>query len=100
MLNKSFVLFFCLMIDICSAKCVGRFLNPVTDVCWSCIFPIRIAGVQVVSGGPDPQSPRQPLCVCAPPDVTVPRVGIPVSFWEPVRLVDNLQQVLTQQGDH
>jgi len=27
--------------------CVGRFTNPITDVCWKCLFPIKIAGINV-----------------------------------------------------
>jgi len=68
-----------------AGPCVGRMVNPVTDICWKCIFPIRIAGVKVVAGRPDPKSPKKPLCICKQP---LPRVGIPIAFWEPVRLVD------------
>ena len=24
--------------------CQGEILNPVTDVCWSCVFPVKIGG--------------------------------------------------------
>lgn len=65
------------------ATCVGKFPNPITDICWSCIFPITFAGVKI-SSGEDTPSPQQPICFCKDP----PRVGIPVSFWEPVRLAD------------
>lgn len=67
------------------AKCGGRFLNPLTDICWKCLFPLKIGGLTVMGGGPDPESPRRLLCTCNRP---IPRVGLPVSFWEPVRLVD------------
>jgi conjugal transfer pilus assembly protein TraU len=67
------------------AKCVGHFINPITDVCWKCLFPLKIAGITVMRGGPDPSSPQTPLCYCNNP---FPRVGIPISFWEPARLVD------------
>ena len=67
------------------ANCVGRFVNPITDVCWSCLFPITIGGLRVSPGGEDTSNPRSILCTCTDPVI---RVGIPVSFWEPVRLVD------------
>lgn len=67
------------------AKCVGRFVNPVTDICWKCLFPIKIAGFTLVGGGPDPAGVNKLLCTCGKP---IPRIGIPVSFWEPTRLVD------------
>ncbi len=65
------------------SNCVGRFVNPITDICWSCIFPISIAGVKVASGEDIP-NPSNPICYCKSP----PRIGIPISFWEPARLVD------------
>lgn len=67
------------------ANCVGRFVNPVSDICWSCLFPITIGGMRVSSSGEDTGNPRTFMCTCRTP---VPRVGIPISFWEPVRLVD------------
>lgn len=70
------------------AVCVGRMVNPVTDICWKCVFPIRIAGVQVARGKPEPSLPRRPLCFCKRPRIPVPVPGIPISFWEPARLVD------------
>lgn len=36
--------------------CNGRFVNPISDVCWSCLFPITILGVKIVGGGPDTPS--------------------------------------------
>jgi conjugal transfer pilus assembly protein TraU len=84
------VCFFYAMLSVrgdCQGECVGKFPNPITDVCWSCIFPMTIAGVKVASGGEtgeDTGAVSQPLCFCKDP----PRIGIPISFWEPVRLVD------------
>jgi conjugal transfer pilus assembly protein TraU len=72
-----------------SSDCPGKFINPITDICWKCVFPIRIAGVKVAKGGPDPDStPKRPICFCKGKTPPVPVPGIPVSFWEPVRLVD------------
>lgn len=66
-----------------NTKCVGRFVNPITDICWRCIFPITIAGLTVAKGE-DTATPRSLICRCPHP----PYIGIPISFWEPVRLVD------------
>ncbi len=77
------------------ASCVGRIFNPVTDVCWMCLFPMRIGGVEVpqkFTGLKDlfkkPQdngsSPSGLVCVC--PGSPIP--GVNVSFWEPIRLVE------------
>lgn len=68
------------------AKCTGRFVNPITDICWECIFPISIGSAKIVSGkNADTDNPSNPICACGKP---IPRVGIAAGFWEPVRLVD------------
>ncbi len=80
-----------LLIAYCTsvqANCVGKFVNPITDVCWKCVFPLTIMGIDVVKGNPSPQAPRKPICVCNRPPLNQPTPGIPVGFWEPVRLVD------------
>ena len=69
-----------------SATCHGRFVNPVTDVCWSCLFPLSIGGLSIWKGSrPDPKNPSFPLCACGSP---IPRIGISIGFWEPARLID------------
>ena len=66
--------------------CPGRFVNPVTDVCWSCLFPLSIGPVRVNMGGrEDTSNPSMIPCVC---EGVPPRLGIPLGFWEPARLVD------------
>lgn len=67
--------------------CHGSFVNPITDVCWSCLFPITIGNVAIYSGSvPDNSSnPSIPACYCNTP---IPRVGLSTGFWEPVALVD------------
>ena len=89
-MNKSLrILYFMLMVFVTTnhafSKCVGRFVNPITDICWSCIFPITIGGMKVSASGEDTPNPRRLICSCTKP---IPRIGIPISFWEPVRLVD------------
>ena len=68
------------------SNCTGKFVNPVTDVCWSCLFPLSVGGLKVWPGNrPDTKNPASPICACGSP---VPRIGIAVGFWEPSRLVD------------
>lgn len=78
-----------------AGECVGKFLNPITDVCWSCLFPISIGSTTVYSGGREdtsnPSGNLGPwLCQCSKEREGVMKLipGIPVGFWEPVRLVD------------
>ena len=67
-------------------KCTGKFVNPITDVCWSCLFPMSVGGLNIwPSGRPDTPNPGLPVCACGAP---VPRIGIAAGFWEPVRLAD------------
>jgi conjugal transfer pilus assembly protein TraU len=67
------------------ASCHGRFANPITDICWSCLFPLTVGAATLVPGAvPDTENPGSPLCQCANP----PRVGLAVGYWEPVRMVD------------
>lgn len=84
------ILTYCSMIDNSWAKdgCVGRPVNPVTDVCWSCLLPIKIAGVKIKGGDIDTKSTKDPICFCSRPGIPVPVPGIPIAFWEPARLVD------------
>jgi conjugal transfer pilus assembly protein TraU len=68
--------------------CSGRLTNPITDVCWKCLFPISVAGIKVVSGDVDTFIPSAPICFCQRSGIPVPIPGIPIGFWEPARLVD------------
>ncbi|WKL18793.1 TraU family protein [Comamonas testosteroni] len=60
-----------------------------TDICWSCIFPIRVAGIPISGpGGSFPEdSVTSPLCACEDTN-GIPRPGITTSMWEPARLVE------------
>lgn len=79
---------FLILTQVIQAKCQGRFVNPITDVCWSCIFPITIGGVRVSPNGEDTPNVRSIICQCPMPVPPYIRYGVPISFWEPVRLVD------------
>jgi conjugal transfer pilus assembly protein TraU len=70
------------------AKCQGKFVNPITDICWSCVFPITFGGMKIVPGSDDTNNPHRLICSCYRPPSPIPIPGVPVSFWEPVRLVD------------
>ena len=64
-------------------KCTGSFVNPITDVCWSCLFPMSVGGLKIwPSNRPDTDNPDLPVCACGV------RPGLAIGFWEPVRLAD------------
>lgn len=71
---------------LASANCHGNFVNPITDVCWSCLFPITIGSATVVAGNlSDTSNPSLPICACGSPVI---RPGIATGFWEPVAMAD------------
>ena len=75
------------------AVCKGSIHNPLTEVCWKCIFPIQIGGLKISknpSGLPDDGKITSPVCVCPTP-LGIPRPGIPISFWEPARFTETVK---------
>lgn len=67
--------------------CQGKFTNPITDICWSCMFPIRLGGKVVLNHNKQEDNDSSPddwFCSCKSP----PRSGVVVSFWEPTHLVE------------
>ncbi len=73
------------------AQCQGRVVNPVTDVCWSCLFPIKVADVRISAAGvSDPETGAPALCSCSKAGVVRP--GINMSFWEPIRTVEVVRE--------
>ena len=68
-------------------SCTGRFVNPISDVCWECLFPITIGPIRIgsASGAPDTPNPSSPICLCGSP---IPRIGLSLGVWEPARLMD------------
>jgi len=87
------VLFFvCFISARADAICKGSIHNPITEVCWHCMFPFKIAGVTIVGSPTDtpdaPDPTKMPICICP---ISVPpffRIGISISFWEPARFIE------------
>lgn len=73
------------------AGCSGRVINPVTDVCWSCLFPINVGGVRASKAGvSDPDTGASAVCSCEKGPAVV--LGLNLSFWEPVRTVEVVRE--------
>jgi len=96
-MNKVLLSLLCLLIfstaDAMAALKSGQFVNPITDVAWQEIFPVKIAGITIAGASgnydtPDPAS--YPVCACPAPPPIFYRIGIPVSFWEPARLIETV----------
>src|SRR5512136_231859 len=77
------------------AVCTGAFLDPMNDVCWECIFPIKIGGETIVEGnsmnGEAPSSADASVCVCPIPVAPYVRFGITASLWEPARMIETVK---------
>lgn len=84
-----------------TTTCNGKFANPVTDYCWSCVFPIKIAGVSLFNQGQlDKPSNTDAVCTCAGPSGTIVdgKVGVSTSFWEPITMVDVVRKPFCLAG--
>ena len=69
-----------------ASDCKGKFINPITDVCWKCLFPISIGPAKISSGKlKDTPNPKNIVCFCKG---KLPPIGIPIGFWEPVRVAE------------
>lgn len=66
-----------------AAPCKGHFINPITDICWACLFPLSIGGANVVhSSLPDTQNAATAIGVCPG------RIGLNIGYWEPFAIAD------------
>ena len=74
-------------------SCKGKFINPITDICWSCFLPFTIGDINLSNTEGDRNNaktrdietnPPNPLCSCG---IRQP-LGVAIGFWEPFRIVD------------
>lgn len=64
-------------------RCKGSAFNPVTDIAWNGLFPIKLGGVALAKNShvPDSQDDTgSPVCLCE--DSKGMYLGLSVSFWE------------------
>ena len=93
---KRFLLILCLLTAGIMAKPVmaaasnagdGRWVNPISDVCWKCLFPMTLGSIQLASGAhPDTPNPASPIQLC--PYGILYRLGLAIGFWEPLAMTD------------
>jgi conjugal transfer pilus assembly protein TraU len=74
-----------------SCGSASNFITVIKDTCYSCIFPLYVAGVPVGTAPVDDDSSkvRSPLCYCGSP---IPRVGIPIGYWNPNRFIESVSE--------
>jgi conjugal transfer pilus assembly protein TraU len=61
----------------------------IIDICWDCVFPIRVAGVPMATGsrGIPARASDQVVCACRD-GLGVPRPGLAVGMWTPAKLIE------------
>jgi len=59
-----------------------KWFNPITDICWNCIYPLHIAGGNLTPSSKDTIKHDDVLCHC-PGGI----VGVPVAYW-PSKLIE------------
>lgn len=72
-----------------AGTCEGSFPNVFTDICWSCVGPIKVGGATVMNMGgvqDDNNSASGFGCFCN--NGANIKVGVKVSFWEPSRIAE------------
>lgn len=73
--------------DTTESLCHGKYVDPITDICWDCLFPMTIGDSTVAdSDVSDTDNPSNPVCACG--DFPNIRVGLAMGYWEPMALVD------------
>lgn len=94
--NFRFISRFCVVLVVLlsgkagAVACGGSFPNPITDVCWECLFPIKVGSISLNTGGQvDNNDPPPPMvCTCPAPPPLFIRIGVGVSYWEPARIAE------------
>lgn len=79
--------------------CKSEFPDLINDICWDCMFPLRIGGSVIISPShtmfdnvpgqtlnTDDFNPSQVACACEKDGVY--SYGIYISFWEPARILE------------
>lgn len=62
----------------------------ITDICWSCLFPIRLMGIEIGGGSAPAKASNQFICTCQ--NGPIPSFGMGVGYWEPAQLVELVRQ--------
>lgn len=63
-----------------------------TDMCWTCLLPIRIAGAGA-SGRRFPGDMASPVCVCPSKALMgIPTPGVTYGMWKPTHFVENVRK--------
>jgi len=60
----------------------------ITDICWGCIFPIKVSGIPIGGGGRVPSgASNKTVCLCQD-RLGMPKPGLSIAMWQPARIVE------------
>ncbi|HEO1614548.1 TPA: TraU family protein [Pseudomonas aeruginosa] len=78
--------------DALVCKDAGLFSGKLfTDICWACMFPIRVAGFSITPGEAPSGAAKQSFCMCQN-RLGIYEPGIVNSMWEPARMIEVVRQ--------
>ncbi|MEN6317919.1 MAG: TraU family protein [Syntrophaceae bacterium] len=72
----------------------GNVMDMEESLCWDCLFPLSIAGQEVMDGPHDNDTPSMasaPICICPAPYPQYYTEGITMSYWEPARYAETVR---------
>ena len=75
-----------------ASKCPTTAINPLNDISWQCVFPIRVGGVVQLGPNQSEQDDKTQNTICVCNGGSLPRIGITVSLWEPARIIDTVSE--------
>ena len=61
----------------------GSFFNPISDICWNCMFPFHVAGFNLTPSHKDYLKHDDVFCHCQGGVV-----GLPVAYWQPNQICE------------
>jgi len=76
-----------LFVNQSDAVCKDSFLNPLADISYQAMFPLRIGSITVIKSDIDtpPDTVNSPMCICGI------KAGITGSFWELARMAETVK---------
>ena len=63
-----------------------------TDICWACLFPIRVSGVQITPGTAPAKATKMVFCIFQEGSSSIYKPGIITAMWEPARMVETVRK--------
>ena len=72
-----------------SSGCSNLPIDVVNEVCWDCLYPMKLGGVTILDGSLPDSTPEglQQSAICQCPTTAYPwvRIGLSFTFWEPAQ---------------